>query len=195
VQTEEIKIMERDELISAVIEKHEKLIAEYTAELDALKNKSGVLDTEIEDLKKCIEDSEEKTKIFDEKKHISGKEASEELKKMNLKQIDSEKIEKGIADLISPKISDSVDERRVVYEALRTDVNNTESADSGPLLSKIDAAFENCKEEKRLIEVTDADKALLVQKQGEIREDKRADWLERRISSHKDSLDYWKGVK
>jgi len=195
VQTEEIKIMERDELISAVIEKHEKLIDEYTAECDALKNKSGALDTEIADLTKRIEENEEKTKIFDEKKHISGKEALEELKKMDLKQIDSEKIENGINALISSKISDSADERKVVYETLRADVNNAEGAGSGFLLAKLDAAFEDYKEEKRLIEATNAEKVLLAQKQGEVKEDKRADWLERRIGSHKESLDYWKGVK
>ena len=195
MQTEEIKIMERDELISAVIEKHEKLIAEYTAECDALKNKSGVLDTEIADLMKRIEENEEKTKIFDEKKHISGKDALEELKKIDLKQIESEKIENGINALISSKISDSADERKAVYETLRADVNNAEGANSGFLLAKIDAAFEDYREEKRLIEITNADKTLLAHKQGEVKEDKRADWLEKRIGSHRESLEYWKGAK
>ena len=196
MQSEEIKIMERDELISAVIEKHEKLIAEYTAECDALKNKSGALDTEIEDLKKRIEESDEKMKnICDEKKHISGKNALEELEKLSLGQIEEEKIKNGIIELTSDKISDTIDERKVVYDALRADVNNAKGANFDFLLAKIDAAFEDCKEEKRLIEAINADKVLLVQKEGEVREDKKVDWLERRIGSHRESLDYWKGAK
>ena len=195
VQTEEIRILERDELISAVIEKHEKLIAEYTEEYDALKNTSGALDTEIEDLKKRVEENEEKTGVFDEKKHHSGYEALEELKKMDLKQIDAEKIENGINALTSSKISDSADERKTVYETLRDDVNGVQGADTSALSAKIDAAYDAYKEENHLLETLAADRALLTQKQGEVQEDKRAGWLERRIESHKESLDYWKGLK
>jgi len=195
VRIEEIRIIERDELILAVIEKHEKMIAEYTAEYDALKNRSGVLDAEIIDLKKRIEENDEKTRVYDEKKHLSGRDASEELKKLNLKQIDSEKIENGITALTSSKISDSIDERKAVYETLCADVNNAGAADSSVLLAKITAAYESYKEENRLIEAVSADNAVLTQKQGVVQEDKRADWLEKRVSSHKDSLDYWKGMK
>ncbi|MCL2862844.1 MAG: hypothetical protein FWE54_01930 [Methanimicrococcus sp.] len=195
MRIEEIRIIERDELILAVIEKHEKMIAEYTAEYDALKNRSGVLDAEIIDLKKRIEENDEKTRVYDEKKHLSGRDASEELKKLNLKQIDSEKIENGITALTSSKISDSIDERKAVYETLCADVNNAGAADSSVLLAKITAAYESYKEENRLIEAVSADNAVLTQKQGVVQEDKRADWLEKRVSSHKDSLDYWKGMK
>ena len=196
VRTEEIRIMEREELISAVIEKHQRLIAEYTAEYDALKNTSVTLDTEIGELKKRIEESEEKkTVIYNEKKHHSGYEAVEELKKMELKQIEAEKIEKGISELTSDKISDSADERKAVYETLRDDVNRIEGADVSSLLEKIDAAFEAYKEENRLIETIGADETLLKQKEGEVQEDKRAGWLEKRIGSHNESLEYWNGMK
>jgi len=195
VQIEEIRIMERDELISAVIEKHEKLIAEYTAEFDALKNKSGARDTEIEELKKRIEENEEKKGVYDEKKHHSGKEALEELKEMKLRLIDAEKIENGIKALTSSKTSDSADERKTVYETLYADASKAEAADTSSLLAKIDAAYEAYKEENRLLETISADQSALVHKQGEILEDKRTDWLERRIGSHKESLDHWKGMK
>ncbi|WP_318786422.1 hypothetical protein [Methanimicrococcus hacksteinii] len=195
MQTEEIRIFERNELISAVVEKHERLIAEYQAEYDALTTTSTTLDTEIEDLKKRIEENEEKTGVFDEKKHHSGHEAVEELKKMELKQIDAEKIKAGISALTSSKISDSAEERKAVYETLRSDINNAEGGDKSVLLSKIEAAYQAYTEEHTLKEALDADKALLAQKQGEVSEDKRAGWLAVRIGSHKESLEYWKGMK
>jgi len=195
VQTEEIRILERNELISAVIEKHERLIAEYTVEFDAIKSTSMVLDTEIETLKKRVEESGEKTDVFDEKKHHSGYEALEELKTMNLKQIDFEKIESGINALTSSKISDSPEERKAVYDALIDDIKNTDGCDSSALSAKIDAAYQAYLDEYNLKESLTADKDSLAQKQGEVQENKRAEWLEKRIDSHKESLEYWKGMK
>lgn len=195
MQTEEIRILERNELISAVVEKHERLIAEYQAEYDALTTTSTVLDTEIEDLKKRITDNEEKTGVFDEKKHHSGYEAEEELKKLDLKPMDAEKIGAGITALNSDKTSDTAEERKAVYEALRSDINAAEGGDKTALLAKVDAAYQAYVEEYALKEASEADKKLLVQKQGEVTENKRADWLSRRIDSHKESLEYWKGMK
>ena len=195
MQTEEIRILERNELISAVVEKHERLIAEYQAEYDALTTTSTVLDTEIEDLKKRIADNEEKTGVFDEKKHHSGYEAEEELRKLDLKPMDAEKIGAGITALNSDKTSDTADERKAVYETLRADINAAEGGDKTALLAKIDAAYQAYVEEYTLKEASETDKKLLVQKQGEVTENKRADWLSRRIDSHKESLEYWKGMK
>ena len=195
MQTEEIKILERPELISAIIEKHERLIAEYTVEYDALTNTSGTLDTEIGDLKKRIEENEEKVGVYDEKKHHSGYEALEELKKMDLKPADFEKIENGINALSSSKISDSPDERKAGYDVLHADVTNLEGVDSSTLSVKIDAAYQAYLEEYNLKESLVTDKEALIQKQGEVQENKRADWLDKRITSHKESLEYWKGMK
>ena len=195
VQTEEIRILERDELISAVIEKHNRLIAEYTVEYDAIKSTSGALDTEIEELKKRTEENEEKVGVYDEKKHHSAHEALEELKKMNLKQIDAEKIENGINSLASSKISDSPDERKTGYDTLKNDINNAEGCDASALSSKIDETYQAYLEEYNLKESLTADKAALAQKQGEVQENKRAEWLDKRIGSHKESLEYWTGMK
>lgn len=195
MQTEEIRILERNELISAVVEKHERLIAEYQAEYDALTTTSTALDTEIEDLRKRIEENEEKAGVLDEKKHHFGHEAVEELKKLDLKQIDSEKIEAGINALTSSKISDSAEERKSVYETLRSEINAAEGGDKAALLAKAEAAYQAYAEEHALKETLSADKEQLSKKQGEIAENKRADWLARRIESHKESLDYWKGME
>ncbi|WP_316557621.1 hypothetical protein [Methanimicrococcus hongohii] len=195
MQTEEIRILERNELISAVIDKHERLIAEYQAEYDALSTTSTALDTEIEDLKKRISENEEKTGVFDEKKHHSGYEAEEELKKLDLKPMDVEKIGAGITALNSDKTSDTAEERKAVYDALRSDINNAEGGDKSALLAKIDAAYQAYTEEHSLKETVTADKETLQQKQGEVTENKRADWLSKRIESHKESLEYWKGMK
>lgn len=195
MQTEEIRILERNELISAVVEKHERLIAGYQEEYDALKTTSDTLDTEIEDLKKRIEENEEKTSLFDEKKHLFGHEAEEELKKLELNPMDEEKIKAGITGLTSSKFSDTADERKSVYETLRGDIVSADGGDKSVLLSKIDAAYQSYVEEYALKETLNADKPLLAQKQGDVTENKRADWLSRRIESHKESLEYWKGVE
>lgn len=194
VQTEEIRILERNELISAVIEKHERLIAEYTAEHDALSTTSNALDAEIEDAKTRISENEEKTGVYDEKKHHFGYEAAEELKKLDLKQIDAEKIENGINALTSSKISDSADERKVIYETLLEDIKNSEGGDKTLLSAKIDAAYQAYTEERAVKETLAADKEFLQIKQGEVTENRRADWLQKRIDSHKEALEYWKGM-
>lgn len=195
VQAEEIRILERNELISAVIDKHERLIAEYQAEYDAMTNTSTALDAEIEILKKRIEENEEKASVSDEKKHHYGHEAEEELKKLNLKAQDAEKIEAGINALSSSKISDTIEERKAVYETLCADINNSEGSDKSILLSKAEAAYQAYADEYALKEILNADKEALAQKQGEITENKRAEWLAKRIDSHKESLDYWKEMK
>ncbi|MDR2943861.1 MAG: hypothetical protein LBU81_02040 [Methanosarcinales archaeon] len=195
MQTEEIRILERNELISAVVEKHERLIAEYQAEYDALTTTSTALETEIEDIKNRVTENEEKTGVFDEKKHHSGHEAEEELKKLDLKQMDTEKIEAGITALYSDKISDTAEERKEVYETLRSTINEAEGGDKTLLLAKIDAAYQAYVEEYGLKEAMDIDKKLLAEKQGEVTENKRADWLFKRIDSHKESLEYWKEMK
>ena len=195
MQTEEIRILERDELISAVIQKHENLIVEYTTEYNALNSTTVALDSEIEGLKKRIEENEEKTGIYDEKKHHSGHEAVEELKKLNLKPTDAEKIEAGIGALTSPKTSDSADERKEIYESLKSDVSYADGGSKSILLEKIDAAYQAYQEERALREALTADKELLQTRQGEVVENKRAEWLSRRIDSHKESLEYWKGKK
>ena len=195
MQTEEIRILERSELISAVIEKHERLIAEYTVEFDAIKSTSTALDTEITDLKKRVEENEEKIGVYDEKKHHPAYEALEKLKKMDLKQIDSEKIEAGINSLASSKVSDSPEERKAIYDALYEDIKNAEGCDVSALSPQIDAAYQAYLEEYNLKESLTADKAALAQKQGEVQENKRAEWLEKRVDSHKESLEYWKGMK
>jgi hypothetical protein len=195
VQTEEIRILERDELISAVVQKHENMIAEYTTEYDALNSTTLALDTEIEELKKRIAENEEKTGIYDEKKHHYGYEASEELDKLNLKPADAEKIKAGIDALTSAKTSDSADERKEIYDALKTDISNTDGGDKSALLEKIDAAYQAYQEEYALKEALTADKELLQTRQGAVVENKRAEWLSRRIDSHKESLEYWKGRK
>ena len=195
MQTEEIRILERDELISAVVQKHENMIAEYTTEYDALNSTTLALDTEIEELKKRIAENEEKTGIYDEKKHHYGYEASEELDKLNLKPADAEKIKAGIDALTSAKTSDSADERKEIYDALKTDISNTDGGDKSALLEKIDAAYQAYQEEYALKEALTADKELLQTRQGAVVENKRAEWLSRRIDSHKESLEYWKGRK
>ena len=195
VQTEEIRILERDELISAVVQKHENMIAEYTTEYDALNSTTLALDTEIEELKKRIAENEEKTGIYDEKKHHYGYEASEELEKLNLKPADAEKIKAGIDALTSAKTSDSADERKEIYDALKTDISNTDGGDKSALLEKIDAAYQAYQEEYALKEALTADKELLQTRLGAVVENKRAEWLSRRIDSHKESLEYWKGRK
>ena len=195
MQTEEIRILERDELISAVVKKHENLITEYTTEYDALNTTTVALDTEIEELKKRVEENEEKTKISEEKKHLYGHEAVEALRKLELKQTDAEKIEAGISALTSDKTSDSADERKETYESLRSEISNAEGGDKSALLEKADAAYQAYREEHAVKESLIADKERLQQKQGEVVENKRADWLFRRIESHKESLEYWKGMK
>jgi len=195
VQAEEIRILERNELISAVIEKHERLIVEYQAEYDAITNTSTALDNEIKGLEKRIEENEEKASVSDEKKHHYGHEAEEELKKMDLKPTDAEKISAGITALTSSKISDTIEDRKAIYETLCTDIANAESGDKSTLLSKVEAAYQSYAEEYALNETLNADKEILKQKQGEITENKRVDWLGKRIDSHKESLEYWKEMK
>jgi predicted nucleic acid-binding Zn-ribbon protein len=110
LQTEEIRILGRDELISAVIAKHEHMIADYSSEYDTLKSAAGGLDTEINDLKKRIEELEGKHEehdekisgkisVYDELKHRSGCDALNELEKLHLGTMESEKIEPRIKSL------------------------------------------------------------------------------------------------
>ena len=195
LQTEDIRILERDELISAVIEKHERMIADYSSEYDTLKSTSGELDTEIIDLKKRIDENSEKTGVDEEKKNIYGNNACRELDKLDLPTMEYDKIKSGITSLMSSKNSDTVDERKTVYDSLLSDIEKISEKDTKPLLSEIESTFKAYQDENAARESVISDKALLEKKQGEVQENKRVDWLEKRIKSHQDSLEYWKGMK
>ncbi|WP_338098209.1 hypothetical protein [Methanolapillus ohkumae] len=194
MQAEEIKIMNRDELISAAVVKHERFISEYQSEYDALNSGTSSLIQEIDALKKDVESAEEKSGVYDEKKHYAGHEAEEELKKLNAKPAEVEKIQKGIEDLVSSKTSDTADERKAVYETLCNDIKSLD-ADVSVLLAKVDAAYKAYLDGKELGENLAAQKILLDQKQKENVENKRVDWLKKRIESHQEALVYWKGMK
>ena len=201
LKTEEIRILGRDELISAVIAKHERMIAEYSSEYDTLKSTSSELDTEINELKKSIEEAGEQIGVYEEKKNLFGHNALEELEKFELRTMDSDKIKIGIQSLMSAKSSDTVEDRKTVYESLCSDVRSisensekdTETKTS--LLAKIDDTFKAYQDENAAKEEIASKKALLVVKEGEIQENKRVGWLEKRIGSHKESLEYWQGMK
>ncbi|MDV0446584.1 hypothetical protein MsAg5_04290 [Methanosarcinaceae archaeon Ag5] len=194
MEADEIKIMNRDELISAAVEKHERFIAEYKTEYDALTSGASSLNREIEDLKSSIETAEEKIGVFDEKKHHAGYEAEEELKNMNLSPADVEKIKKGLSELVSSKTSDTVEERKAVYDALAADIKGLDGDVSG-LLAKADASFKAYLDGKEAAESLTAQKTSLGEKEKETGENKRVGWLEKRIESHQDALVYWKGMK
>ncbi|WNY25078.1 hypothetical protein [Methanolapillus millepedarum] len=194
MEVDEIKILNRDELISAAVEKHERFIAEYQGEYDALTSGASSLNREIEDLKRSIENAEEKVGVYDEKKHHAGHEADEELKKMNLKPVDVEKIENGIKELVSSKTSDTAEERKAVYDALCSDIKSLDGDVSG-LLAKIDVSFKAYLDGREAAESLTIQKSVLVQKEKEAGENKRVDWLKRRVESHQEALAYWKGMK
>jgi len=195
LQTEEIRILGRDELISAVIEKHERMIADYSSEYDMLKSTSCELETEISELKKFIAESEEQIGVYEEKKNLFGHNALEELEKLELKTMESDIITAGIQSLMSAKSSDTVEDRKPGYESLLSYVRNISEKDTELLLSKIDATFNAYRDENTSKEEIVSKKALLVKKESEIQENKRIGWLEKRILSHKDSLEYWQGMK
>jgi predicted nucleic acid-binding Zn-ribbon protein len=194
LQTEEIRILGRDELISAVIGKHERMITDYSSEYDTLKNSSGELDAEIDGLKKHIEEVSEQIGVYEEKKNLFGHNALDELEKLGLETMDRDKIEAGIKSLMSAKI-DNAEERKNGYESLQSDVKNISEKDTQALLSKIDDTFEAYQNENTARETAASEKALLVKKESEVSENKRLEWLEKRIKSHQESLEYWKGMK
>ena len=195
LQAEEIRILGRDELISAVIAKHERMITDYSSEYDMLKSTSGELDTEINVLKKHIEEAKEQIGVYEEKKNLFGYNALEELEKLELKTMESDKIKIGIQALMSSKSSDTIEDRKNNYDTLLADVKNIPEKDTELLLAKIDATFKAYHGEN--VSRTDviSKEALLAKKESEIQENKRVGWLEKRISSHQESLEYWKGMK
>lgn len=209
--------MGREELIKAVIEKHERLIAEYTEEFTKIGETVDARNSEIESLKKNLEkDAKDVTpkEVFEEKMHLYADKVTEELNAIkdslgNIRQADVDNTKREIDGIIekvksfvSAKNMEASGDKKELYDAASADIKGLviDHGKTEALQANLDQAYEAYRKLYEIIEAENLRKAQKTESAadrpaGDAKNDaKRYEWLGRRILSHKEALDYWKGM-
>ncbi|MEL4305146.1 hypothetical protein [Methanococcoides sp. LMO-2] len=200
-QSNEISILDRNELVRNVITKHKRLLEEYNREFSGLEEKVKALKEQVDSSKKDKEDVLSRIELLKEKRQQLYHQAENTLEEM-FDEIDEKlldnKLMHGVKDDITKvkRAFDIDEEKKIVEELLnklngmgtqediqkavqqiRTRVNeaitsSTELAGISGTENNFESAFQKAREE--LKELTP-----------------RHGWLENRIKSHNEALQYW----
>ena len=213
-----IQTMGKEELIKAVIAKHEQYIATYTAEFEQLAKTVDTRNSGLESgVRKSAEADVSQKEIAEEKKNMYADAVIKELEalKESLGSVsqddvsrnrkDIEKIIDEVKNFNSQKKDDTFENKEKQYNAAADDIEglDTDAGKAKEIRANLDNAFEACKVLYGILEDENAKKAQMkaaaeaaAQKSpAEAKSDaKRYEWLGRRILSHKDALEYWKGI-
>ncbi|AKB84625.1 hypothetical protein [Methanococcoides methylutens] len=200
-QSNEISILDRNELVRNVITKHKRLLEEYNREFSGLEEKVKVLKEQVESSKKDKEDVLSRIELLKEKRQQLYHQAENTLEEM-FDEIDEKlldnKLMHGIKDDITKvKRAFDIDEEKKIVEELLNKLNgmgtqeeiqkavqqirtrvseaitsSTELAGISGTENNLESAFQKAREE--LKELTP-----------------RHGWLDNRIKSHNEALEYW----
>ena len=215
--TDNIQTMGREELIKAVIEKHERLIAEYTEEFTKIGETIDTRNSEIGSLKKDLgKDAKDVTpkEVSDEKMHLYADKVVSELGAIreslgNIRQADVDNAKRDIDSIIekirafvSAKNMEASGDKKELYDAISADIKGLviDHGKAEALQADLDQAYEAYRKLYEIIEAENLRKAQKTESAadrpaGDAKNDaKRYEWLGRRILSHTEALEYWKGV-
>lgn len=193
---EVLKTLSKKGLLKAVIEKHDRLIAEYDSEFKALDGKVSKLKEKLASSKKEHEDTLQRIEVLREKRQQLYYQAKKVL----------EDIEPGIIEnKLLHSIHDDIEELKRIKDAGKeTELHEIVSGKIGSI--EIAAIKEQIAQlSERVREAGEATRELLSLEEGqkdfdekyermveELKNDEpRHNWLHRRISSHKEARAYW----
>lgn len=192
-----VTLYDREGLIDAVILKHNKMLEKYNFEFEELDERFSSYTQGIEDNKKKHEELLERIDVLKEKRQQLYHQAEMMLEKltesgMQQKDINTIRDNIGKAKLLSP-----VNGEKVIVDSIISVLSIEETSENkSSIKSKIEEAVTSHEE---LIAVSGLECGLIENQK--LQEDElnkakpRHSWLEKRIQSHKEALNYWEKLK
>ncbi|MBP1909901.1 hypothetical protein [Methanolobus bombayensis] len=192
---------DRKELIEGVVQKHKKYIAEYTAEFNELDNKMKELQENIDTSNKNKVEAQEKIEILAEKRQLFYHQAEKLLDELVDSASDSD-ISREVTQIKERlgKVKGSLapeDEQKQVDEIVQN-ITSLGSKVSGieDRLANISNRIKDAINSKIELSSIDSSEEVYSDKVSSSEEnikeiEPRYKWLENRIKSHQDALEYW----
>lgn len=197
-----LNTFDRKGLIGGVVQKHKKFLDEYASEFDELGNKIKVVLESIESSKKNREDVLEKVEILTEKRQLFYHQAEKLLDELSDSISGNSEFSRAM-DFAKEKLSKvkgslTPDEEQKQVDSILESISSLGSKTSG-INDRLDAIQERIKQAlSSKMELSSIDSSeenynnSISSLEGEMNEiSPRYNWLENRIKSHKEALDYW----
>ncbi|WMW21039.1 hypothetical protein RE476_06350 [Methanolobus mangrovi] len=197
-----LNTFDRKGLIGGVVQKHKKFIDEYASEFDELGNKMKVVLESIESSKKNREDVLEKVEILTEKRQLFYHQAEKLLDELSDSISDNNEFSRAM-DSAKEKLSKvkgslTLDEEQKQVDSILQSVSSLDSKASG-INDRLNAIQERIRQalssKMELSSIDSSEESYnnsISSLEGEMNEiSPRYKWLENRIKSHTEALDYW----
>jgi len=200
-QTNEISILDRNELVRNVITKHKRLLEEYNREFSGLEEKVKVLKEQVESSKKDKEDVLSRIELLKEKRQQLYHQAENTLEEM-FDEIDEKlldnKLMHGVKDDITKvKRAFDIDEEKKIVEELLNKLNGMGSQEEiqkavQQIRTRVNEAITSSTELAGISGTENNFESAFQKAREELKElTPRHGWLENRIKSHNEALEYW----
>lgn len=200
-QSNEISILDRNELVRNVITKHKRLLEEYNREFSGLEEKVKTLKEQIESSKKDKEDVLSRIELLKEKRQQLYHQAENILEEM-FDEIDEKlldnKLMHGVKDDITKvKRAFDIDEEKKVVEELLSKLNGMGNQEDiqkavNQISTRVNEAISSSTELAGINGTENNFESTLQKAKEELKEiTPRHGWLQNRIKSHNEALQYW----
>ncbi|MGM0770019.1 MAG: hypothetical protein ACQESU_00160 [Halobacteriota archaeon] len=200
-QSNEISILDRNELVRNVITKHKRLLEEYNREFSGLEEKVKALKEQIESSKKDKEDVLSRIELLKEKRQQLYHQAENVLEEM-FDEIDEKlldnKLMHGVKDDITKvKRAFDIDEEKKIVEELLSKLNGMGIQEDiqkavNQISTRVNEAISSSTELAGINGTENDFESTLQKSIEELKElTPRHGWLENRIKSHNEALQYW----
>lgn len=200
-QNNEVSILDRNELVKNVITKHKSLLEEYNNEFSGLEEKVKALKERIDSSKKDKEEVLSRTELLKEKRQQLYHQAENILEEMfdviDEKLLDN-KLMHGINDDITKvKRAINIDEEKNIVDELLNKLNGMGTHEDiqkavQQIRTRVNEAVISSTELASIIGTEKNFEDAFQKARDELKElSPRHGWLENRIKSHNEALEYW----
>lgn len=202
-ENEKIDTLGRDELIAGVIQKHKRLLDEYSTEFEELDKRISSLNEQIDSAKGNRTNVVQRTEVLKEKRQQLYHQVEHMLEE-TVESIGNDKIDRravtsikdGIAELKS--LLDPEKEKQI--DGMIMDNFSALPTDAQSLVSQIKLRLDNALEAGIELASTVGSESGFDEEQTKLKTElkeitPRHKWLENRIKSHREAAEYWEGSK
>lgn len=192
-----VTLYDREGLIDAVILKHNRMLEKYNFEFEELDTRFSSYSQGIDDSKKKHEELLERIDVLKEKRQQLYHQAEMMLDKLTESDMQQKDVNTIRDNIAKAKLLSPVNEEKAIVDSIISVLSIGETSESkSSIKSKIEEAVTSHEE----LRAASGLECGLIENQ-KLQEDElnkakpRHSWLEKRIQSHKEALNYWEKLK
>lgn len=192
-----VTLYDREGLIDAVILKHNRMLEKYNFEFEELDTRFSSYSQGIDDSKKKHEELLERIDVLKEKRQQLYHQAEMMLDKLTESGVQQNDVNTIRDNIAKAKLLSPVNEEKAIVDSIISVLSIGETSESkSSIKSKIEEAVTSHEE----LRAASGLECGLIENQ-KLQEDElnkakpRHSWLEKRIQSHKEALNYWEKLK